>query len=241
MVVIPDRIVLKFSGEVFKRENQLFYMPFANGLITQLQELVRQNKQIIIILGGGNICRGKDFRIFPSKSLANLNYAGMLATVINALFFREMCRKSGLKVGVLSLLQVDQQIVTSYTDARAQQLLRKHQVLIVCGGTGMPYFTTDTAASLLAHRLQASLILMGKKNVSGVYDQDPQIAKHAKRYRQLTYQTLIQKKLTVFDLTAATFNLDKTVTTLVFDLSQPNAILKVLTGQGDYTIISNHE
>ncbi len=236
---LNKRIILKLSGEAFKQNDQLFAADFAQSLIRQLKTVINNGYEIIIVLGGGNICRSRLFLPFKSENYVSLDYAGMLATVINTIALKEVFRHENLKVPVLSMINLDVQIIDYFNVKLANKLLQKHKILIVGGGIGVPSFTTDTAASVLADQLHASQILLGKKNVDGVFDKDPQQFKNAKRYQHITYQNLIAQKLKVFDLTAASFNLDKSVELLVFNLSQPNAICDVLNRKGKFTVISN--
>lgn len=236
---LNKRIILKLSGEAFKQQDQLFSADFATNLINQLKIVIAKGYEVIIVLGGGNICRSRQFLPFKSDNYVSLDYAGMLATVINTIALKEVFRKQNLKVPALSMVNIDVQIIDYFNVKLANKLLKTHKILIVGGGIGVPSFTTDTAASVLADQLHASQILLGKKDVDGVFDKDPQQFKNAKRYQHISYQNLIAQKLQVFDLTAASFNLDKAVELLVFNISQPNAICNVLDQKGKFTVINN--
>ncbi len=240
--VNPKRIVLKLSGEAFKAPDGIFSAPFAANLIRQFQTVVQHGYEVIIVLGGGNICRSQTLLPFKLKNYTNLDYAGMLATVINTLALKALAWENyGLKMPALSMVKIDEQVIGYYNPKLAETLLNQHKLLIVCGGIGVPCFTTDTAASVLANQLQAKQILLGKKDVDGVFDKDPLKFSNAKMYKHITFQTLILKRLQIFDLTAASFNIDKEIELLVFNLSKADAIVNVLQRKGNFTVINNHE
>lgn len=241
-VVKRKRLVLKLSGEAFKADDGIFSAPFAANLIKQFQTVILHGYELIIVLGGGNICRSQTLLPFKLKNYTNLDYAGMLATVINTLALKELAaQKYALKIPALSMVKIDEQVIGYYNPKLAETLLKKHKILIVCGGIGVPCFTTDTAASVLANQLQARQILLGKKDVDGVFDKDPIKFANAKMYKHITFQNLILQRLEIFDLTAASFNINKEVELLVFNLSKSDAIVNVLNRKGNFTLINNHE
>ena len=237
-----QRIVVKLSGAAFKAPNGVFAVPFATRILKQLQTIVARGYEVIVIIGGGNIFRPRTLFPFPLPNYTNLNYAGMLATVLNAFFLQELATAElQFILPLLSLLKLDQQLVNTYNLTRAEALLSKHRILLICGGTGVPFFTTDTAAAVVAKQLNATCILLGKQGVDGVYNKDPHQFASAKMYTHLTFQQLIVEKLQVFDLTAASFHLDHKIEMRVFNIAKPNALINVLEKKGRFTTVNNHD
>ena len=163
------------------------------------------------------------------------DYMGMIGTLINALHLKDILSKNGISSSIMSSLEV-KNICPLFSKDRALKLLRKGEILILAGGTGNPYFTTDTAAALRAIELEADILLKATK-VDGVYDSDPITNTKAKKFDQLTYQQVIEKNLKVMDLTAISLCKENNIPIIVFDIQKPNSIKRILKGGKVGTII----
>lgn len=205
-------------------------------LSVDLKAIADLGIQLCLVVGGGNIFRGMSG---ASKGMnrASADYMGMLATVMNALALQGALQKLKIDARVVSAIPMPP-ICESYEQTRAFQLLDQGRVVIFAAGTGDPFFTTDTAAALRAAEMQCEVILKGTQ-VDGVYSSDPKRNKDAIRYKTLSYQEVLTKKLKVMDATAIALAEENNIPVLVFSMHAPEAFKNVILGKGVYTKISN--
>lgn len=199
--------------------------------------MVDKGVQVAIVVGAGNIWRGKmadSIGIDP----ATADYMGMLGTMINSLALQSAIEQEGIACRVLSSISATQ-VAEPYIRRRAIRHLEKGRVIIFAGGTGNPFFTTDTTAALRAKEVQCDVILMAKNGVDGVYSADPNVDPTAKLLKHLTYRELLQKELKVMDSTAVSLLKDSNVQIRVFNMSDMDNFMKVITGSDLGTTITN--
>ena len=199
-------------------------------IATEIGEVVKAGVQVAVVIGGGNIFRGVSAST-AGMDRANADYMGMLATVFNAMALQDALEKCGVFTRVQSAIKMEQ-ISEGYIRRRAVRHLEKGRVVIFAAGTGNPFFTTDTAASLRAMEIGAEVIFKGTK-VDGVYDSDPKKNSSARRYRTLTYMDVLRQNLHVMDSTAISLCMDNQLPIVVFDLTAQGNIRRVITGSGD--------
>ena len=235
-----QRVLLKLSGASFKGEDSIFSFQFANHIIGQIKVLLQQKKQVIIVLGGGNIIRGRDFvnKLSPDSQFP-LDHAGMMGTIINGLLLKELFHKHQIPVGLLSAIDVSAQVIQFYNFELAKKLLAKYGVLILVGGVGLSNFSTDFTAVLKAKELNADVILLGKYKTDGIYSTDPQNNSQAQWIPKLSFDEVVKKNLQFMDISAAAFNINEKVDLIVFDINTPNSVLNVLEHKGRYSIVTN--
>ena len=227
------RVLLKISGEALAGAAGHGIDPaMTKKVALDVKKLVDLGVQVGIVVGGGNFWRG---RTSPEMNQATADYMGMLATCINALGLQEAFEAEQIEARVLTAVQMDT-IAESYSRKRADALLDRGIVVIFGGGTGCPYFTTDTAAALKAAEMQADVILLAK-NVDAVYDSDPVTNPNAKKYTKLTHSEVLQKELKVMDSTAASLCRDNNIMIHVFGLAEPDGIVRACRGEEIGTII----
>lgn len=237
------RILLKISGEALGQTAELYSNEKIDKISQQIKTLIDNKVQVALVVGGGNIWRGAKEGQKVGLNRTNADYMGMLATVMNALVLESKFKALGLNVIVQSALEVNK-VAEPYYYKKAISRLEKGYVVIFAGGTGYPYFTTDTTAALRAAEISADVILMAKNGVDGVYDQDPQVNKNAQRFSSLNYQDITNKNLKVMDLTASTMSMEADLEIIVFDINTPDNIIKAVQGTAVATIISskkNHD
>ncbi len=229
------RILLKLSGEALMGENQ--YGIDANRLLQYAKEIstiVEQGIEVAIVIGGGNIYRG----INAEKSGIDRvqgDHMGMLATMINSLALQATLEKINIKTRLLSAIVMDQ-VAEPYIRRRAVRHLEKGRVVIFGAGTGNPYFTTDTAASLRAIEIEADVILKGTR-VDGIYTADPEKDPTATKYSKVTFTEVYEKGLNVMDLTAFTLCKENKLPIIVFDMNKPGNLGKVIQGEEVGTLV----
>jgi len=204
--------------------------PTLERIATEIGEVVKAGVQIAVVIGGGNIFRGVSAST-AGMDRANADYMGMLATVINAMALQDALEKHGIFTRVQSAIKMEQ-IAEPYIRRRAVRHLEKGRVVIFAAGTGNPFFTTDTAASLRAMEIGAEVIFKATK-VDGVYDSDPKKNATARRYRTLTYMDVLRQNLHVMDSTAISLCMDNKLPIVVFDLTVHGNIRRVVTGSGE--------
>ena len=231
-----NRILLKLSGEVIagKKGFGIDYQK-ATELALEIKSLHEMNIDIGLIIGAGNIFRGMQA---ASKGMERVSgdYLGMLATIMNAITMQDALEKINVETRTLSAITVSQ-ISEPYIRRRALRHLDKKRVVIVAGGTGNPYFTTDTAAALRDTELKAEVLIKGTK-VDGVYDKDPVLNIDAKKYKKLSYSEVISKDLRVMDLTAITLCKENNLPVQVFDINKYGNLRKLVLGKDIGTIIN---
>jgi uridylate kinase len=229
------RVLLKLSGESLAGDQGYGIDPATiNAIAAEIKDVVNDGVELALVIGGGNIFRGL---AASSKGMdrASADYMGMLATVINSLAMQDALEKIGVSTRVQSAIAM-QEVAEPYIRRRAVRHLEKGRVVIFGAGTGNPYFTTDTAASLRAMEINAQVILKGTK-VDGVYSADPKKDPTATRYNELTYIDVLQQGLQVMDATATSLCMDNHLPIIVFDLTTPGNIKKVISGQTIGTIV----
>ncbi|MDD5614147.1 MAG: UMP kinase [Candidatus Omnitrophica bacterium] len=231
------RIVLKISGEAFQSQKGYgIDLDSISSVAEQLQDVYKLSVEIAVVIGGGNIFRGE---VASSKGMdrATADYMGMLATVINGLALQDVLERKGVPTRVQSAITM-RALAEPYIRRRAVRHLDKGRIVIFVCGTGNPYFTTDTTAALRAMEIGAEAILKGTK-VDGVYDSDPLKNKNAKKFKQLNYIDVLNKKLKVMDATAVTLCMEKKLPIIVFDLFKKGNIKKAVLGDSIGTIVKN--
>ena len=222
------RILLKLSGEALMGEGKYgIHPPTLVRIASEIKEVVEGGVQVAMVIGGGNIFRGVAGTV-DGMDRASADYMGMLATAINALALQDALEKQGVFTRVQSAIKMEQ-IAEPYIRRRAVRHLEKGRVVIFAGGTGNPYFTTDTAASLRAMEIQAEVILKATK-VDGVYDSDPKKDPNARRYKTLTYMDVLRENLNVMDSTAISLCMDNKLPIVVFDLTAKGNIRRAVLG-----------
>jgi uridylate kinase len=235
---VYKRIVLKLSGEALQgREPHGIDVNILALLARQIKEIKELGVQVNIVLGGGNIFRGLEN--VEGKGLAMdrsvADYMGMLATVINGLALQDSLEKEDLPTRVMTAIEMER-IAESYIRRRAIRHLEKNRIVIFVAGTGNPYFTTDTAAALRAMEVNADVILKATK-VEGVFSADPLKNKNAKKFKQLKYIDVLKKGLKVMDATAVSLCMDNKLPIIVFNLTKPGNIKRVVLGEQVGTIV----
>ena len=224
------RVLLKLSGEAFAGEQGYGIDPETiSGIAREIADVMNDGTQVAVVVGGGNILRGA---VASGRGMerATADYAGMLATVINALALQDAIEKHGIESRVQTALTITQ-VAEPFIRRRAIRHLEKGRVVILAGGTGNPYVTTDTASALRALELGADAVLMAKNGTDAVYDSDPRTNPDAKPYRTVSYDEALEKKLRVMDLTALTMCMDNNVPILVFDMNVHGNIARAVSGE----------
>ena len=229
------RILLKLSGEVLAGEQDFGIDPTkATQLANEIKSIHEMGVDIILIIGGGNIFRGLQA---ASKGMDRVtgDYLGMLATIMNAISLQDALEKNDVETRTLSAITVSQ-ISEPYIRRRALRHLDKGRVVIVAGGTGNPYFTTDTAAALRATELKAQVLLKGTK-VDGVFDKDPVVYSDAVRYNSVSFTDVLGKNLRVMDLTAITLCKENALPICVFNINNKGDLKRIVEGKNIGTTI----
>ncbi len=223
------RIILKISGEALTGEGDYGIDPEMIGQIAQeVKQVKTLGVEVAIVIGGGNIFRGMAASA-KGMDRASADYMGMLATVINGLAFQDALEKIDVDTRLQTAIEM-REIAEPYIRRRAMRHLEKDRVVIFAAGTGNPYFTTDTTASLRAMEIGAEVILKGTK-VDGIYDTDPLLNKRAKKYDELTYIEILKKQLKVMDATAISLCMDYRIPIIVFNLKKHGNIKRVILGE----------
>jgi len=229
------RILLKLSGEVLAGNQEFGIDPaMASRLASEIQSIHKLNVKIVLIIGAGNIFRGMDAATKGMDRVTG-DYLGMLATIMNAISLQDALENVGVETRTLSAITVSQ-ISEPYIRRRALRHLDKNRVVIVAGGTGNPYFTTDTAAALRATELKAQVLLKGTK-VDGVYDKDPIANADAIKYDEIKYSEILNKNIRVMDLTAITLCKENSLPIQVFNINNSGDLKKIILGKSIGTII----
>ncbi|MEW5921100.1 MAG: UMP kinase [Bacillota bacterium] len=235
-IPVYKRIVLKLSGEALAGDKGygIDYEVLKN-IAEQIEEVKKFNVEIAIVVGGGNIWRGANAGE-RGMDRATADYMGMLATVINALALQDALESIDVDTRVQSAIDM-QQVAEPYIRRRAIRHLEKGRVVIFAGGTGNPYFSTDTTAALRAAEIEAEVILLAKGKVDAVYDMDPLVNPDAVKFTELNYIDVINRGLGVMDSTAASLCMDNKITLVVFGLNKSGNIKRVIMGEKIGTIV----
>jgi uridylate kinase len=232
-----SRILLKLSGEALGSPGGLSISPEAvQSMAAQIREVRDLGVQVVLVVGGGNIFRG----LSGSKrgiERATGDYMGMLATIINALALQDALEKLGVPTRVQSAISMAQ-VAEPFIRRRAVRHLEKGRVVIFGGGTGNPYFSTDTTAALRANEIGAEVVLKATK-VDGIYDSDPKENPKAKRFSHIGYTEALQRQLKVMDSTAFSLCMDNKMPIIVFDFSRPHNLKRVVMGEAVGTLVTS--
>ena len=232
------RVVLKLSGEAFGGEKEYgIDTVVLTRVAKQIKRVMKMGVSMAVVVGGGNIWRGSQAQK-DGIDRVTADYAGMLATVINALALQDTLEREGVVTRTQSAITI-QQVAEPYIRRRAIRHLEKGRVVIFAGGTGNPYMTTDTAAALRAIEIQADVLLMAKNKVDGIYSADPLKHPHAKKFKRLTHFDALNKRLEVMDTTALSLCLENKLPIIVFDLEAPNSIERAVAGEPIGTTVSS--
>jgi uridylate kinase len=231
------RILLKLSGEALMGEDSYgINKDTIDRIVAEIREVAGLGIEVGVVIGGGNIFRG----VAPGAAgmdRATADYMGMLATVMNALALQDAMRRVGLKSRVQSALNIEQ-VAEPYIRGKAIRYLEEGRVVIFAAGTGNPFFTTDTAAALRGMEMNVDVVIKATK-VDGVYTDDPKAHPDAMRYKQLTFDEAIVKKLKVMDATALTLCRDQKLPICVFSIFKPGALKRVVLGEDEGTLVHN--
>ena len=225
------RILLKLSGEALKGEsNSIFEVNHLDELTDVIKQLHDNGVEVAIVIGAGNIWRGKlanQIGIEPVPA----DFMGMLGTVINAVAMASNLQKKGVPAIVYSAVPEIKDVTYAYDKDAANEALSKGKVVFLAGGTGKPFFTTDTAAALRAVELDCKAIFMGKNGVDGIYTADPTVDKKAEFIKTITFKEIIERKLQVMDLSAVELIKNTNIDVRVFSMADPVNFLKVVNGE----------
>jgi len=228
------RVLLKISGEAIEGSETPFDLDTVRRIASEIGELQARGAEIGIVIGGGNILRGAKLAAY-GLDRGQSDYMGMLATIINGLLFENVLKSRGVWAVLQSALPIPT-VAEEIFLKKTIEMMQKGAVVIFAGGTGSPYFTTDTAAALRAIEIGAHVLLKATK-VDGVFDDDPELNKDALFLRSLRYDDLLSRQLKVMDMAAVSMCRDHALPILVFNIYQPGNIAKVLEGEQIGTII----
>jgi uridylate kinase len=236
----PKRVLLKLSGEALMGDLSYGIDPaMLDTIAAQLKAVQDMGVEVAIVVGGGNIFRGSTASA-AGMDRASGDYAGMLATIINAIALQDALERNGLTVRTQSAINVTA-VAEPYIRRRAMRHLEKGRVVIFAAGTGNPYMTTDTAAALRGIEIDADVLLMAKKNVNGVFEADPQKEPSARKFRTLSYLDALNLRLQVMDSTALSLCMENSLPIVVFNLKMPHSIELAVAGKDGGTIVSDAE
>jgi len=231
------RILVKLSGEALMGEGDYGIDPaFLRRLATEIRGVREAGVEIGLVVGGGNLFRGAGLARAGMDRVTG-DHMGMLATVMNALALQDALESMDVPTRVMSAVRINQ-VCEDYIRRRAVRHLEKGRVIIFAAGTGNPFFTTDTAASLRAVEIEAGLLLKATK-VDGIYDSDPVLNPAAKRYDRLTYDQVLDQRLNVMDQTSIVLCRDHRLPLRVFNLNDPGALVRAATGDDIGTLVTN--
>ena len=224
------RLLIKLSGEQLAGDSGFGISPTViKQLAQELRDVHELGVQLCCVIGGGNVIRGIT-AASEGMDRASADYMGMMASVINALALQDALEKEGLVTRVLSALEI-QSVAEPYIRRRAERHLEKGRVVVFAGGTGNPYFSTDTAAALRAAEMHAEIILMGKNGVDGVYTADPKLDPSATKYERIRFDEALHKNLRVMDQTALALCRENATPIVVFDITQNGNLCRVAAGE----------
>jgi uridylate kinase len=230
-----QRILLKLSGEALMGDGEFGISPdVMNRVAAEVRELVQMGVQVGVVVGGGNLFRGAGLADAGMDRVTG-DHMGMLATIMNALAMQDALEHQGVFTRVMSAIKINQ-ICEDYIRRRAIRHLEKGRVVIFAAGTGNPFFTTDSAASLRAIEIGAQLLLKATK-VDGVYSADPMKHPDAVRYERMTYDEVLERKLMVMDVTAIVLCRDHHMPLRVFDMNKPGALRCIVMGENEGTLV----
>ena len=231
------RVLLKLSGEAFSgKEGHGIDADVLTRVARQIKQVKEMGLEIAVVVGGGNIWRGAKAEK-EGMDRVTADYAGMLATVINAIALQDRLEKEGVETRTQSAIDI-KQVAEPYIRRQAISHLEKGRVVIFAAGTGNPYMTADTAAALRAIEIEAEVLLMTKNNVDGIYSADPRKDPTARKFDKITYLKALNMRLQVMDATALSLCLENKLPIIVFDLETPGSIEKAVCGEPIGTLVS---
>lgn len=234
------RVMLKLSGEALAGDKTNNISPdVLNYMAGEIRAVMQHGVQVAIVLGGGNIWRGGP-AIKAGMEPAQAHYMGMLATIINALALQDALERNGVQTRAMTAIKMDE-VAEPYIRRRASRHMEKGRAIILAGGTGNPYFTTDSGAALRAAELSSDVILMAKNRVDGVYSADPRKDASATKFDHITYLDALNRGLTIMDSTALTFCMDNNLPIIVFSLDTPGNLERIVLGEQVGTLVSHNE
>jgi len=232
------RALLKLSGESLKSAGGSAVASEAVSYVAeQIKTVWETGVQLAIVVGGGNIWRGQE-AAEQGMERAAADYAGMLATIVNALALQDALERAGVITRTQSAISV-QSVAEPFIRRRALRHLEKGRVVIFAGGTGNPFMSTDTAAALRAIEINANVLLMAKNNVDGIYDADPVVNLDAKKFNHLSYLDVLNRRLQIMDSTALSLCMENHQPIIVFDLFRPGNLIRLLQGEKIGTLVSD--
>ena len=235
-VPVYNRVLLKLSGEALMGEQQFGIDPtVANRIAADIGEIQQLGVQTAVVIGGGNLFRGLAASA-KGMDRATADYMGMLATVLNALTLQDALEHEGVHTRVQSAITVSE-VAEPYIRRRAIRHLEKNRIVIFAAGTGNPFFTTDTAAALRAHEIDAEIILMAKNGVEGVYTADPKAEAGAEFLSELTHREALERGLKVMDSTALSLCMDNHMPIVVFNMNTEGNIDRIISGERVGTLV----
>ena len=227
--------MLKLSGEALMGDKEFgIDLSTINSITEQIAYVFKKGLKISIVVGGGNIFRGISASS-AGMDRSSADYTGMMATVINSLILQNSIERKGIDTRVLSALKIEN-VCETYIRRRAMRHIEKNRIVIFAAGTGNPYFTTDTAASLRASEMKCDILFKATK-VDGIYDSDPVINKNAKKLYDLTYDYVINNELKIMDTSSISLAKENNIPILVFSILEKNSFRDIVNGKGSFTLI----
>jgi uridylate kinase len=227
--------MLKLSGEALMGDKEFgIDLRTINSITEQIVYVFKKGLKISIVVGGGNIFRGISASS-AGMDRSSADYTGMMATVINSLILQNSIERKGIDTRVLSALKIEN-VCETYIRRRAMRHIEKNRIVIFAAGTGNPYFTTDTAASLRASEMKCDVLFKATK-VDGIYDSDPVVNKNAKKLYDLTYDYVINNELKIMDTASISLAKENNIPILVFSILEKNSFRDIINGKGSFTLI----
>lgn len=222
------RVVLKLSGEALAADSgKSFDNPTISNIVKQIKTVKDNGTEVTLVIGGGNFWRGRSAN--PEMDRVKADQIGMLATVMNAVYFADFCRQCGFEAVVMTPFVLGN-VTELFSKDKANKLLAEGKVLIFAGGIGHPFFSTDTVTALRASELGADAILFAK-NIDGVYDSDPAVNPNAKKFSEIPCKDIVEKNLKVIDIAAANLCYEQKIPVEIFGLAEENSIVRAANGE----------
>jgi uridylate kinase len=235
-----QRVCLKLSGEAFEGGGRNIDPNIVRSIAAEIRATAWENGlQMAVVVGGGNHWRGRDAERL-GMDRATADYMGMVGTMLNALALQDALEKDRVQTRVMTAIQM-QQVAEPYIRRRAIRHMEKGRVVILAGGNGNPYFTTDTTGALRALELECDVLLMAKHGVDGIYDRDPREDASAVRFSYISYSEALQRELRVMDSTAFALCMDNNLPIIVFNVQEPGIIARVLRGERGFGTVVGAE
>lgn len=227
------RVILKLSGEALAKKEGGYNDELIENIANQVKTIVNKGTDVGVVIGGGNYWRG---RSNDNIDRTKADQIGMLATIMNCIYVSEIFRSQGLKTNILTPFECGS-MTKLFSKDRANKYFEKGMVVFFAGGTGHPYFSTDTGAVLRAIEIEADAMLLAKA-IDGIYDSDPKVNPEAKKYNEISIQEMLDKKLMAVDLTATILCMENKMPMLVFGLSEENSIVNTMSGKFNGTKVT---